>query len=429
MDTATSIFLVGLLIFLAHLFTVIFIKTRIPDVLMLMVIGLLVGPCLGMVTVENFGSFGPLLATITLVVILFQGGLDLKLNILRKSIRGSVSLTVLNFIVTMLLVGGLMMLIAGLDAVTAFLVGAILGGTSSAVVIPMISKLNIDKESQTILLLESALSDVLCIVVAITFMESFKLGGINPGQALGKIIAMFLLSAVIGIITAIGWSMLLKWVRKVENSIFLTPAFVFVVYGVTEMLGYSGGIAALAFGITLGNAETFNILLSRLPVSVWPVALNEIEKAFFSEAGYLLKAFFFVYIGISIVLANPVWMAMGAVITLLIFYLRVPVVWLSVPRSVPVRDASVMAIMVPKGLAAAVLASIPLQQGIANGDLIQSVTYSVILFSIVLCSLMVFMVDKTRLASYYEWLMKSFGRQTRPPSPGSIILEAAAQAK
>jgi cell volume regulation protein A len=195
------------------------------------------------------------------------------------------------------------------------------------------------------------------------------------------------------------------------------------------MLGYSGGIAALAFGITLGNQQTFNALLNRLPVSVRPVSLNEIEKAFFSEAGFLLKAFFFVYIGLSIVLANPVWMAMGAIITLVIFYIRVPVVWLSVPRSVPAADASIMAIMVPKGLAAAVLASIPLQMGIPGGDMIESVTYSVVLFSIVLCSVLVFLVDKTRLASFYGWLMRSFGRPSAPRPVDAVIIEAAARTK
>ena len=428
MDTATSIFFVGLLIFLAHLFTGLFSRTKIPDVLLLMLIGLLIGPCLGMVNVEHFGSFGPILATITLVVILFQGGLGLKLDVLRKSLAGSVSLTLVNFTVTTLAVGGLMMLMAGMDTISALLVGSILGGTSSAVVIPMVSRLSMDGKSQTILFLESALSDVLCIVVAITLIESFDLGGINPGQAFGKIIAMFVLSAVVGIVAAVGWSMLLEWVRRVENAIFLTPAFVFVIYGVTEMLGYSGGIAALAFGITLGNEETFNSLFNRLPVSVRPVALNEIEKAFFSEAGFLLKAFFFVYIGLSIVLTNPVWMILGAIITLVIFYIRVPTVWISVPRSVPASDASIMAIMVPKGLAAAVLASMPLQMGMAGGELIQGVVYSVILFSIVLCSVLVFLLDRTRLASYYQWMLKSFGRKAgiRPAEP-VIVTAAAAQ--
>jgi potassium/hydrogen antiporter len=417
MDTASSIFFVGLLIFLAHLFTGLFSKTRIPDVLLLMLIGLLIGPGLGLVTVESFGSFGPLLATITLVVILFQGGLGLRLDVLRRSLVGSVSLTLVNFVVTMVAVGALLIFVGRMDVTGAFLVGAIVGGTSSAVVIPMVGRLNLARESQTILLLESALSDVLCIVVAITIMESYGLGGINPGSALGKIIALFILSAVVGIVMAVGWSILLDWVRRVENSIFLTPAFVFVIYGITEILGYSGGIAALAFGITLGNAETFNALLSRLPVSVRPVSLNEIEKAFFSEAGFLLKAFFFVYIGLSIVLANPIWMALGAIITLVIFYIRVPTVWISVPRSVPAADASVMAIMVPKGLAAAVLASLPLQMGIPGGDMIQSITYSVVLFSIVLCSMLVFLMDKTSLTSFYLWMMKSFGR----PGPATTI--------
>lgn len=52
-------------------------------------------------------------------------------------------------------------------------------------------------------------------------------------------------------------------------------------------------------------------------------------------------------------------------------------VWLGLARTVPVRDASLVAIMSPKGLAAVVLASMPLEQQIREGPMLQSVTYSV----------------------------------------------------
>jgi len=45
--------------------------------------------------------------------------------------------------------------------------------------------------------------------------------------------------------------------------------------------------------------------------------------------------------------------------------------------------------MIPKGLAAAVLAGIPLQKGIAGGQIIQDLTYSIILISILITSVMI----------------------------------------
>ena len=61
----------GILVFSAHLFSMIFSKKKIPDVLLLLVIGVLIGPVLGFVTPEDFGSVGSVFTSITLVVILF----------------------------------------------------------------------------------------------------------------------------------------------------------------------------------------------------------------------------------------------------------------------------------------------------------------------------------------------------------------------
>ena len=77
-----------------------------------------------------------------------------------------------------------------------------------------------------------------------------------------------------------------------------------------------------------------------------------------------------------------------------------------------------MAIMVPKGLAAAVLASIPYQQGIIGGDLIQNVTNAVILFSILLTSLLLFFINKTKLIDFYGWTFSpGMKKSARPHQP------------
>ncbi len=67
-----------------------------------------------------------------------------------------------------------------------------------------------------------------------------------------------------------------------------------------------------------------------------------------------------------------------------------------------------MAAMAPKGLAAAVLASIPLQQGLQGGDLIQNSTYAVVLFSIVVNSILIFLQDKTFVGRAYRAIFRGF---------------------
>ena len=87
----------------------------------------------------------------------------------------------------------------GLELNASLLLGSILGGTSSAVVIPLVKQLAIKKENEVVLVLESAITDVLCIVFALAFMESYKIGGVQVGKIVGKVISSFLLALMIGV--------------------------------------------------------------------------------------------------------------------------------------------------------------------------------------------------------------------------------------
>lgn len=418
MTISFVIFFVGILIFLAHLFAGIFDRTKIPDVLLLIIIGLCFGPLFGIVTPSDFGAVGPVFATVALVIILFEGGIGLHLDILQRAFRGAVALTLGSFLATMLIVGIAGLFLTDLGLNRTFMLGAIVGGTSSAVVVPLIRQLKMENESRTILFLESALTDVLCIVVAIALLEAYQLGELRLGLMAGKMIASFLLAALLGTIGALAWSMFLKKFRAVQNAIFTTPAFVFIIYGLVELLGYNGAIAALAFGIILGNVERFRFPILEKYLSLESIGLIETEKVFFSEVVFLLKTFFFLYIGLSIRLTDVWLVSVGFILILLIFVLRIPVIRWAVQKTTPATDASLMAVIAPKGLAAAVLASIPLQAGVPGGELIQDITYAVILFSILMTSLLVVLLDRTRLSNIYGSVFSGFALPAAPQAEG-----------
>lgn len=404
-NTGLVIAIIGLLIFAAHLFTEIFSRKRIPDVLLLMLIGLVIGPALGLVKPETLGPVASVFTTITLVIILFESGTKLNFNTLLNSIRGTMRLTLINFFVTMIIVAVLGLIIK-VDILTSLMLGAILGGTSSAVVIPLVSQLKISQKSSTILILESAFSDVLCIVFAWAFMQAILSGSMNVGRVLGEIISSFILATVIGLIAAILWSYVLDRVRHVKNSILTTPAFVFIVYGLNEWLGFSGAIAALAFGISMANIDSMynNGTLIKKLFKTEPAKLNETEKQLFSEVVFLLKTFFFIYIGISIKLDQFMPILIGFIITLVLFAMRILIVKISAHKeksTLPVEDKMFMSGIVPKGLAAAVLATIPLQKGIAGGEMIQNIVFAVILFSILLTSILMPVMEKDNAVSRF----------------------------
>jgi len=411
MDAAVTVLFLGILIFLGNILSRFFTLTKIPDVLFLIAIGIIVGPFLGFVSPSAFGVVGPLFSMVTLAIILFEGGLHITIETLKKSITGTTAITVTNFILITIICIVVMTYLAGFSFIEACMLGAILGGTSSAVVIPFTNYLNIRNDTKAILALESAISDVLCIVVLLALLNVVKFQEFNVGHIAGNLIATFLIAIIIGVIAGIWWSSVYHKIVTIK-SIFITPAFVFIVFGFVSLLGFSGAIAALALGVTFGNLNYFKAekIFPFLGEDVTQVELTTVEKEFFAQIVSLLKTFFFIYIGISIHFTNMDIIYLGALITIIIYLARIAMVWLTIPRTIPASDAAIVSVMEPKGLAAAVLASLPLEAGIAAGQTIQDITYIVIFFSILGCSIMIFLLEKTTFSRVYRRLFWSFGK-------------------
>jgi NhaP-type Na+/H+ and K+/H+ antiporter len=86
------------------------------------------------------------------------------------------------------------------------------------------------------------------------------------------------------------------------------------------------------------------------------------------------------------------------------------------PKTVGRKDAAIVAVMVPKGLAAAVLAGLPLEAGIEGGEVIQSATYAIVLVSITLTALAVSMKDRPAMVAIFDRALKAFPK-VAPPEP------------
>ena len=395
----TYIFL-GLLIFCAHLFNAWFSRKRIPDVLLLMVVGIVAGPVSGWVTPEQLEGTGSVFASLTLLFILFDSGIDMRLDTIRQYWTGVVQVTLLSFLVSMSAVTVVAYFVVGLELQASMMLGSMVAGTAAAIVIPLVRQMRVSDKTRVTLTLESAISGVLCIVVSLAFIEGYKMGNMSIGTTVGRVLASVLMALVIGVVGGIVWSSLMDRVRKLQNSMFLTPAFVFVIYGLTEALGYSGAIAALAFGLVLGNPEYFEMsFLKKLRLHPM-TSLEEGEKSFFKEFVFILKTYFFVYVGICIPFTNMYALMYGAIIAAALFVVRFVLIAI-VGQNNTAEDRLTVSMMIPKGLVSAVLASMPEQVNLAAGrplipgaTLIKHVTYAVIFCSIIICSLLVLLTSK-----------------------------------
>jgi potassium/hydrogen antiporter len=420
MEIAVAIISIGVLVFLAHFFAWLFSFVRIPDVLMLMSIGILIGPILGIIDRDFLGEAGSVIVMLILVMILFEGATKLRVQSLQKAIFGTVSLALISFLLTMTGTAFLLWQFAGLNVILSFLIGAIVGSNSTAVVIPLIEKIKIKEESQATLILESGISDVLSIVFTFAFIASLEMGVFQIDSVVFDAGKNLFVATIIGIVTAFLWSMLLNTVHNIKNSSFSTPAFVFMIYGITELLGYSGLIAVIAFGILLGNIPLIISSLkekSRFFYTFFhPQPLSSRELSFFCEVVFLIKIFFFIYIGISLNFDNLSILVLGFLLAVAIFLIRIIAIIISVPKSTPKFDASIISVAAPRGLAPAVLALIPIQKGLAGGQIVQDTAYSVIFFSIFFASILIFLIYNTRARKFYEKILPGF---TKNPAEGS----------
>ena len=97
MEHAAPIILyIGLTIFISHFFTSLFEKTRIPDVLLLIIIGIILGQVLDLNS-SSFGNYGLLLSTLALVLMLFDGGSHLSFDVIKNTLNRCISISLITF--------------------------------------------------------------------------------------------------------------------------------------------------------------------------------------------------------------------------------------------------------------------------------------------------------------------------------------------
>ncbi|MEW6593194.1 MAG: cation:proton antiporter, partial [Candidatus Hadarchaeota archaeon] len=158
----------------------IFRRTKVPDVVILLLFGLAIG-YLGFVRVDLFRAIAPILTPLTLIVVLLDSGLNMELAQVIRSFSRSILLAIGGLIFSMVASAIVGVLVMGLDLKMALLVGAIFGGTSSVTVLAILRGISVSKTVYSFLSLESVFNDALCILVSIAV-----LGTIIPGLGAGS---------------------------------------------------------------------------------------------------------------------------------------------------------------------------------------------------------------------------------------------------
>ncbi len=384
MIDALIIAALGLLLFISLVFSYITRRYYIPDVLLLFIVGLILGPLTGLIDIQLIERFGQLFALIALSIILFEAGLRMKLGALWSSLGGGLSLIFLNLAATIVIVAGISVFLFDMPLAWGIAIGTILGSTSAAVIIPLIQNLGLSKKTQSLLKVESILNNIVVIVLVVAAMEALTADSFSLLSAIRRLITVFTLSIIWGGFWGWIWPWVLMKLRGLHNTLFATPALILVIFGLAEWIGANGAIAVFVFGITLANLKDSNLSILRLLSKNRDFYLAEKEKTLFSSLAFLLKTYFFIFMGISINFSEPLYILWGAFIAIALLLLRWGIFETFFHWALPEMDRFIVKIMYPKGLTESALLVL------IGSQFLSQLAYPVIMFSIIYTSILVF---------------------------------------
>lgn len=388
MSAGFFLLMMGLVIYAGVVGSWIYETRRIPDVLILILLGLLLGPVLGLVPAAALGPWMPFVGSIALSLILFEGGLDLDFEQMVSRTGLAFMLATITFFTSMISVAALYHWLAGAAWAESFLVGSVLGCVSSAVILPVTHKLRAPAEVKTAINLEAAFSDMWGVVITLVLLRVTGVG-FDPGQTVNALIGSFTTAVIGAALFGAAWLWALERLKASPFAYMMTLAAVFVLYGLTELAHGSGPVAVLSFGVILTNAPEIAAVFRRK----YKFTLDETIRRFNTEVTFFARTFYFVYLGLVVSLQSfdlsflAVTFAIFAALTVC----RIAVVrgsGLAAPVERPYELAYLA--MIPRGLTSAVLAGMVNAAGRSDGGLILELTFAVILLTNFLMSFLVY---------------------------------------
>jgi potassium/hydrogen antiporter len=274
-------------------------RLRIPDVIWLILLGLVLGPGLGLISSHELLVIAPILGVVALVLILFDAGLDMHIDRIRTIFGPALLFSATAYAASVAVLFVVALLIFPSEGTLAALLFALsLGCTSGAIVIPLTRRLRLPERLSRMVQLEAAFEDMLAIV-AVTALLLVVAAPPSSGSALHLALTLAL-PIPVGIAVGVGgglvWRQFLSSWQDEPYAALATLGFVLAVYVVADFLGGSGILAALALGIVLANEGIFQRWLGEAPALRLAPSLRKVQ----GELAFLLRSFFLLLLGMLV---------------------------------------------------------------------------------------------------------------------------------
>ena len=239
-------------------------RFHLPAILLLLLFGILAGPWLGIVKPDEI--FGELLfpmVSFSVAIILFEGGLSLRLNELRQIGKTIRNLTTIGILVTWVLSSLFAYTVVGLQLAPAILIGAILVVSGPTVIIPLLRQIRPSGKIGSIIKWEGIVNDPIGAILAVLVYEVIVAGDMQEGtlQMISGAFQAAFFGTLLGLLGAVLIILLIK--RYLIPDFLQNPValmLVFIIFMASNSIqGESGLLAVTVMGIALVNQKFVSI--------------------------------------------------------------------------------------------------------------------------------------------------------------------------
>lgn len=310
------------LILIGYLFEVLSPKTRIPNVIILLGLGMLCQELVSLMGWErpDFSSVVPELGTIGLILIVLEGTLELKITRAKLPLLSKTFGIAFLSIVTLCLTLGFWFNLQGYSFKDALLSAIPISIISSAIAIPTAKMLSAkDKE---FIIFESSLSDI----IGVTVFNYISATAIINASSLWNFAGQIGISILFSVIAALVLTLILS---RLHHRIKFIPiiALILFLYALAKGFNLPALILILVFGLVVANIEKITSLkwFHKFDPSNLVNEIHRFEEIT-TELTFVVRVSFFVIFGFTIdlpSLLNPISLAFATIIFAMIVLLRI----------------------------------------------------------------------------------------------------------
>ncbi|MFW5975295.1 MAG: cation:proton antiporter [Desulfosalsimonas sp.] len=327
-------------------------RLQVPSIMLLLVFGLLIGPVSGLIDPDKLlGDLLPVLVSMGVAVILFEGGLNLRLEELKYTGDVVRNLITIGVAVTWVTGSGLAWFLLGMPLMLSILLGAILVVSGPTVIGPLLRHVRLPHNTDAALEWESILIDPVGALLAVLVFEVIVTASSPAG---GTLIFFFGLVRMFsaGMLFGLGGAyVLIRMIRRFWIPDYLQNPFslalVLAVFTLSNLAAEESGLlAATVMGIVVGNQKS--------------IALRDIIE-FKEDLRVLIISLLFIVLTARLDFSDLAvidWRAAVFVLMLILVARPASVMLSSVGSRLHLREKIFMSFMMPRGIVAAAVSSI-----------------------------------------------------------------------